>query len=141
MLTDLNQRATTIKKPGNYRNQCRLLKKQREQTEIIQNNPGNKNKDANTSNPNSNVNNHNNDNKNSNRAEKSQKLFIHPVRQTIHSVIHVGRQTIPQTNATTEPMQPIDRLPGTKDREDKIRSKKEPIKMTRMKLLRLQPKI
>ena len=30
------------KKPGYYRNQCRLLKKQRDQTENIQNNPGNK---------------------------------------------------------------------------------------------------
>ena len=28
------------KKPGHYKNQCRLLKKQREQTENIQNNPG-----------------------------------------------------------------------------------------------------
>ena len=43
--------------------------------------------------------------------------------------------------ATTEPMQPIDHLPGTEGRKDKIRSKKKPIKMTRMKLLRLQPKI
>ena len=30
------------KKPGHYRNQCRLLKKQREQTENTQNNPGNR---------------------------------------------------------------------------------------------------
>ena len=28
-----------------------------------------------------------------------------------------------------EPMEPIDRLPGTEDRKDKIRSKKEAIKM------------
>ena len=55
------------KKPGHYRNQCRLLKKQREQTENNQNNPGNKNSDANTSNSNGNVNNPNN-NKNKNRA-------------------------------------------------------------------------
>ena len=54
------------KKPGHYRNQCRLLKKQREQTENNQNNPGNKNSDANTSSPNSNVKNHNKNNKNSN---------------------------------------------------------------------------
>ena len=63
----------------------------------------------------------------------SQKLFTHPVR-------HVARQTIPQRNATMEARQQIDRLPGTEDRKDKIRSKREPIKMTRMKLLRLQPK-
>ena len=52
------------KKPGHYRNQCRLLKKQREKTENNQNNPGNKNSDANTSNPNSNANNNNNNRNN-----------------------------------------------------------------------------
>ena len=41
------------KKPGHYRNQCRLLKKQREQTDDTQSNPGNKNRGANTSNLNS----------------------------------------------------------------------------------------
>ena len=61
-----------FKKPGHYRNQCRLLKKQRETTENIQNNPGNKNSDANTSNPNSNANNNNN-NRNNNRAERKPK--------------------------------------------------------------------
>ena len=40
--------------------------------------------------------------------KESQKLFIHPVR-------HVARQTIPQRNATEEPMQPIDHLPGKED--------------------------
>ena len=67
------------KNPGHYINQCRLLKKQREQTENSQNNPGNKNSDANTSNPNSNVNNHdNNKNKNNNRAEKKPKIVYLP---------------------------------------------------------------
>ena len=73
MLTEPNQRVTTVEKPGHYRNQCRLLIKQREQTEIIQYNPGNKNSDVNTSNPNGNVNNPNNNNRNSNRAEKKPK--------------------------------------------------------------------
>ena len=65
---------------------------------------------------------------------ESQKLFTHPVR-------HVVKQTIQQRDTIMEPMQPIDRLPGREDRKDKIRSKKEPIKMTQMKLLRLQPRI
>ena len=60
------------KKPGQYRKQCRLLKKQRDQTEKNQNNPGNKKNDANTSNLNGYVNNPNN-NKNSNRAERKPK--------------------------------------------------------------------
>ena len=55
--------------------------------------------------------------------KESQELFTHPVR-------HVARQTIPQTNVIMEPMQQKHRLPGREDRKDKIRSKKEPIKMT-----------
>ena len=121
------------KKPGHYRNQCRLLKKEREQTENNQNNPGNKNSAANNSNPNSNVNNTNN-NKNSNKAEKSRKLSTHPVR-------HVKKQTTPQRNAILEPMQPTDRLSGIEDRKDKIKYEREPTKVTLMKLLKLQPKI
>ena len=66
------------KKPGHYENQCRLLIKQREQTESNQNNPGNKNSDANTSNPNGNVNNPNNNNRNSNRAERKPKTVYPP---------------------------------------------------------------
>ena len=65
------------KKPGHYKNQCRLLKKQREQTDNNQNNPGNKNSAANTSNPNGNVNNNNN-NKNSNKAERKPKTVYPP---------------------------------------------------------------
>ena len=121
------------KKPRHYRNQCRLLKKQRERTENNQNNPGNKNSAANTSNPNSTVNNNKN-NKNSNKAERNPKTSTHPVR-------HVGKQTTPQKNATLEPMQPIDCLPGKQDRKDKIRYQRGPTKVTLMKLLKLQPKV
>ena len=63
------------KKPRHYRNKCRLLKKQREQTEDAQNNPGNKNSGANTSNSISNVNNNINNNKNSNRAKKAENCL------------------------------------------------------------------
>ena len=67
------------KKPGHYKNQCRLLKKQREQTENNQNNPGNKNSDATTSNQNGDANNpNNNNNKNSNRAERKPKTVYPP---------------------------------------------------------------
>ena len=66
------------KKPGHYRNQCSLLKKQREQTENTQNIPGNRNSDANDSNPNSNVNNNNNNYKNSNIAEKKPETVYPP---------------------------------------------------------------
>ena len=123
------------KKPGLYKNQCRLLKKQREQTEINQINPGNKNSNANTSNQNimSTIVT-TTTTETLTEPKESQKLFTHPVR-------HVARQTIPQRTAIMEPMQPMDRLPGRKDRKDKIRSQKERIRMTQMEPLRLQPKI
>ena len=57
------------KKPGICKNQGRLLKKQRKQTEKTQNNPRNKNSDANNSNPNS--------YKNSNRAERKPETVYH----------------------------------------------------------------
>ena len=66
------------KKPGQNKNQCRLLKKQQEQTENNQNNPRNKNSDVNTSNPNGNVNNPNNNNRNSNGAERKPKTVYPP---------------------------------------------------------------
>ena len=74
------------KKPGNYRNRCRLLEKQREQTENIRKKPGNKNSDANNSNPNSNINNNNNNcNKNKNRAERKPKNVYTPLGKSNHS--------------------------------------------------------
>ena len=69
------------KKPRHYRNQCRLLQKQREQTENTQNIHGNKNRDANNSNPKSNVNNKNNNQnyyKNSNRAKRKPESVYPP---------------------------------------------------------------
>ena len=49
------------------------------------------------------------------KLKESQKLFTHPVR-------HVEKQTTPQRNVILEPMQPIDGLPGTEDRKERIRS-------------------
>ena len=66
--------------------------------------------------------------------KESQKLFPQLVR-------HVGKQITPQRNAILEPMQPIDRLPGIEDRKDRIKSQKEPTKMTLMKIPKLLPKI
>ena len=120
------------KKPRHYRNQCRLLKKQREQTEKNQNFSGNKNSDANTSNPNSNVNNNNNNNKNSSKAERKPKI-VYPPCETCGKTNHSTEKSYYVANAVK------DRLPGTKDRTDRIRFKRELAEMTRMKLLK--PKI
>ena len=124
------------KKPGHYRNQRRLLKKQREQTENNQNIPGNKNSDTNTSNPNSNVN-KNNNNRNNNKAETKPKT-VYPPCGTCGKTNH---STEKWRNVILEPMQPIDRHSGTEDRKDRTRSQIEPTKMTLMKLPRMQPKI
>ena len=87
------------KRPGQYRNQCRLLKEQREQaekkikkvleTKTVTPVPLTKTATSKillTT------------KKTVTELKESQKLLIHPVR-------HVARQTIPQRNATTEPMQ------------------------------------
>ena len=89
------------KKPGHYRNHCRLLKKQREQTENDQNNPGNKNSAANTSNPNGNVNN-NNDNKNSNKAERKPKT-VYPPCETCIKTNHSTEKCYFGANAANRP--------------------------------------
>ena len=89
------------KKPGRYRNQCRLLNKRREQTEKTQNIPGNKNSAANTSNPNSNVNNTNN-NKNSNKAERQPKT-VYPPCETYGKTDHSTEKCYFGANATNRP--------------------------------------
>ena len=65
-------------KPGHYKNQCRLVKKQREQTENNQNISGNKNSDANSCSSSSNVNKNNNNDENSSRAKRKPKIVYPP---------------------------------------------------------------
>ena len=90
------------KKPAHYRNQCRLLKKQREQTENNQTNPGNKNSDANTSNPNGNVNNPNNNNRNSSRAERKPRTAFPPC-ETCGKTNHSTEKCYHGANAANRP--------------------------------------
>ena len=86
------------KRPGHYRNQCRLLKKQLEQTENDQNN---KNSAAYTSNPNGNVNNNNN-NKNSNKAERKPKT-VYPPCETCGKTNHSTEKCYFGANAAHRP--------------------------------------
>ena len=90
------------KKPEHYRNQCRLLKKQREQTENSQNNPGNKNSDVNNSNPNSNVNNNNNNNKTGNRAKRKPKT-VYPLCETCGKTNHSTEKCYFEAHAANRP--------------------------------------
>ena len=123
------------KKTGLYKNQCRLLKKQREQTENIQSNPGNKNSDARTSNPNGNVNNNNNNNKDSNRAERKPKT-VYPPCETCGKTNHSTEKCYIGANAANRPP-PRHRRP---ERQNQV-PEREPIKVTLMKFLKLQPKV
>ena len=78
------------RKPGIYRNHCRLLKTQRERPEKNQNNPRNENSDANNCNQNRNVHNisnNNNKHKNSNRAEREPKT-VYPQCETCGKTNH-----------------------------------------------------
>ena len=133
MLTEPNQRVTTVKNQDIKKNQCRLLRKQRKlkiiklilETKTVMPIPLTRTALSTILTTTAET---------VTEPKESQKLFTHPVR-------HVARQNIPESTAIMESMQPIDRLPGKEDRKDKIRSKKEPIKMTQMELLRLQPKI
>ena len=134
MLTAPNKRATTVKNQGKYRNQCRLLKNSENKLKITKINLETKTVMPIPLNPTATLTILTTTTETITEPKGSQKLFTHPVR-------HVARQTIPQRNAIIEPRKPTDRLPGREDRKDKIRSKKEPIKMTPMKLLRLPPKI
>ena len=94
------------KKPGHYRNQCRLLKKQREKTENTQNNPGNKNSDASNFNANSNLNNNNknhNNYKNSNRAERKPETVYLPC-ETCGKTNHSAERCYVGANAANRPI-------------------------------------
>ena len=101
------------KKPGHYRNWCRLWKKQRKQTENTQNTPRNKNSDARNSKPNNNVNNINHNNYKVTKLKGSQKLSIHAVR-------HVPKRTTPQRDVMFEPMQQKGHFPGRANRKDRV---------------------
>ena len=97
------------RKPEHYKNQCRLWKKQWEQTDKTQNTPGNKKSDAKNSKPNNNINNNNHNNyKNSNEAEMKPE-----------AVRHVAKRTTPQRDVMFEPMQQKGHFPGRANRKDR----------------------
>ena len=108
------------KKPGHYKNQSRLLKKQREKTENNQNNPGNKNSDAKTSNPNGNVNNpnNNNNNRNSNRTERKPET-VYPPCETCGKTNHSTETCYHGANAANRPP-PRQRRP---ERQNQVQEK------------------
>ena len=92
------------KKPGLFRNQCRLLKKQREETENTQNIPGNRNSDADNSIPDNKTNNNNHINyKNCNRAEGKLKT-VYPPCETCGKTNHSAERCYVGANAANRPL-------------------------------------
>ena len=61
-------------------------------------------------------------------------LSTHPVRPVV-------KPTIPQRYYTTEQTQRTDRVPGTDNRKDRIKSNKEMPKRTQIGMFKLQPKL
>ena len=90
-------------KPG-HKNQCRLLKKPRKETENNQNNPGNKNSDANNYIPDNNTNNNDHNNfKNSNRAETKPET-VHLPCETCGKTNHSAERCYVGANAANRPL-------------------------------------
>ena len=56
-----------------------------------------------------------------------------------HLLRPVGKPTTPQKKTTLEQTRQTDRLPGTDDRKDKIKSNREMPKATQMDMSKLQP--
>ena len=107
------------KKPGHYRNQCRLRKKQREQTENTQNIPGNRNSDADNFIPDNKTNNNNNINyRNCNRAEGKSKT-VYPPSETCSKTNDSAERCYVGANAANRPL-PWKSKPQQQDAEDSI---------------------
>ena len=107
------------KKPGHYRNQCRLLKKQREHTENTQHNPGNRNSDANNSIPHNSTNNNNNIKyKNCIRAEGKPET-VYPPSETCGKKKRSAERCYVGANAANRPL-PWKSKPQQLDAQDSI---------------------
>ena len=89
------------KKPGLYRNQWRLLKKQSEPAGNTQNNPGYENSGSNNSIPHNNKSN-SNKNKNSNRAHRNLKT-VYPTSETCDKTNHFTERWYVGANAANRP--------------------------------------
>ena len=117
------------KKPGPYRNQGLLLKKQKGQARSTQGSSGNKN----------------NPPKQSGLTTTTIKTVIESKKakkNCLHALSYIREnKPVYKIFFILEPMQQIDRLPGTGDRKDRIRFKKGTTKDLQMILVKLRPKI
>ena len=125
------------KKPSQYRNQCRHLKREKKPAENNKKSAGNNNNN-NGGQTNSISNNKMSNNTHPNNAKtemtRNQELSTRPMKPVV-------KQTITQKNVTLELTQPVDLLPGADDRTDRLNSNKGTLRTFQKKLLKLQPKI
>ena len=126
-----------LQKPGHYRNQCRQLKREKDQAQNNTKSAGSNNNNSTggqlISNSNNKISNITNANNTNNQKTENLDLSTHPMRPVV-------KLTLPQRNVILEQTQLIDRLPGTDGRMDRIRSNKEMPKTIEMGMFKLQPK-
>ena len=107
------------KKPRPYRNQCLLLKKQREQTEITQNDPGNRNSDVNDSIPDNNTNNNNHINYNICKRTEGKPETVYLPSETCGKTNDSAERCYVGANAANRPL-PWKSKPQQQDAEYSI---------------------
>ena len=124
------------KKPGHYQNQCRQLKREKDQTRNNTNSANNNNGSAQTiSNPHNNKvqNNTKGNNINNQRDRRTRPVF--PPCETCGRTNHSTEKSI------LEQTQRTDRLDEIDDRKDRTRVSRIMLKITQMERSRLQPKL
>ena len=123
------------KKPGHYQNQCRQLKREKEQT---RNNTKSANKNNGSAQIKSNPNNKTANNTKANNINNQRDRRSRPVS---HHVRHVVEPTNPQRNATLEQTQQTDRLHGLDNWRHKTKFNRILLKVTQTGMSKLQPKL
>ena len=127
------------KKPGHYRNQCRQLKREKDQVQNSADsaaNNKNNNGSAQTKTPTPTI-----------KHQSQTRRTIQIIKETedldlsFHPVRHVAEQTTPQRDATLEQTQRTDRLPGIEGRKDKNKPNREILKITRMVMSKRWPNL
>ena len=123
------------KKPGHYQNQCRQLKREKDQTRNNTNSANKNNGSAQTnSNPKNKVaNNAKANNKNNQRDRRARPVF--PPCETC------GRTNTPQRNVILERTQRTDRLHEIDGRKDRTKASKMMLKTSQTEMSKLQPKL
>ena len=124
------------KKPRHYRNQCRQLKRDKDQARNNTNSAYNNNNNVNGQTNSSSKKASNNTNANSTNNQKDRRLrSFYPPGETCDKTNHTTEKCYFGANAANRPP------PGIDDRKDKTRSNREMLRTTQMGMFKLQPKL